>query len=209
MPAIRIVNRDAHPEILSILQRADGVEYAVKVTDGKNPRGYDLVKVLVGNSGMTHATSAARSRIAPGAAVDLVKQYVRETEGLHGTPPRARMGRHLMVPATWSGASLGSSEEAPEMAFQQASNDGRRHLLKAAAQARRGDCGQAVENLAIGANRIGSALTHGASLRAWPEPTKSLMTAQRAAVADVARFCRLTPSGLSGAASRRRSRKQR
>lgn len=98
---------------------------------------------------------------------------------------------------------LGADDRDHAVAFEQARRDGHRYLLRATGAARQGDCSKAIDALAVGSNRIGSALTHGVGLQAWPEPTKSLMTAQRAAVADVARFCQLAPKGLGGAAARR------
>lgn len=105
--------------------------------------------------------------------------------------------------------ALGDSASEREHEFQQASTDGRRILLKAAAQARRGECAQAISNLAVGANRIGSALAHSIGLRSYPEPQKSLLTAQRSGAEIVTRFCKpapCPPAALSGAARRRRSR---
>lgn len=204
MPAIRIINRDAYPEILSISQRVDGVQYSIKVPDAKNRLGYDLVTVLVSPSGMTHTKSASRSRITGDGALKIVKKYVRDTQGLQGTASRTRTGRHSMVPPSWS---LGSSDNEHEQALRQDTRDGHRLLLKAAAQARRGECGRAVESLAIGANRIGSAMSHGAGLRPWPEPQQSLIRAQKTAVAEVARFCKLAPGGLDGTPRRRRRRR--
>ncbi len=96
---------------------------------------------------------------------------------------------------------LGAPDAEHEREYRQASNDGRRYLLKAAAQARRGDCGQAIQSLATGANRIGSALTHGTGIRPWPEVHKGLLTAQRSAVEIVARSCKLPSSTLSGTRS--------
>ena len=82
MPPIRIENRAAYPEILAISSRADGVNYQIKVPYAKSPRGYDLVNVLVGPSGMTHTTSANRSRITPHTAAKIVEKYRKAQGGL-------------------------------------------------------------------------------------------------------------------------------
>lgn len=98
-----------------------------------------------------------------------------------------------MLPPSWgrsrSHPELGASDAEHSDAYATAIRDGRRYLLRATAMARRGDCGQAIEALAIGANRIGSAVTHGTGVRPWDEAVKGPLSSQRSAIEDVARFC--------------------
>jgi len=74
-----IQRREEFPEILAISMRADGTNYNVKVPDPKNPRGYDLVDVLILHNGMRSIKSASRSRTTPDRAVRIVKKYLEAT----------------------------------------------------------------------------------------------------------------------------------
>ena len=74
-----IQRREEFPEILAISMRVDGTNYNVKVPDPKNPRGYDLVDVLILHNGMRSIKSASRSRTTPDRAVRIVKKYLEAT----------------------------------------------------------------------------------------------------------------------------------
>jgi len=194
MAAVRIEHRADFPEILAITSTADGTRYAVKVTDAKSRRGYDLVNVTYHANGLRSSTSANRSRITPFTAGKIIERYQDALAVPKGAGTRASLKgaqRRSMIPAHWPSRDLGAPADEHESGFQQDARDGHRYFLRAAAKARRGECNAAVHDLATGAQRIGSALAHGRGLRAWPEPTKSLVTTQQRAVDDVARFCKL------------------
>lgn len=71
-----IRSREEFPEILAISMRVDGTNYQVKVPDPKNKRGYDLVDVLIHDSGLRSIKSASRSRTTPERASRIVSKYL-------------------------------------------------------------------------------------------------------------------------------------
>lgn len=62
--------------IIGIGKRPEGTNYLVKVPDTKNPRGYDLVDVLVHDNGARSIKSTARSTTTPFHAGRAVTAYL-------------------------------------------------------------------------------------------------------------------------------------
>lgn len=70
-------SRDPVMEIIHTNRRyPGGVEYTVKVPDAKIRRGYDLVRVVVHDSGLISTRSANNSRTTPSRASDFVKRHI-------------------------------------------------------------------------------------------------------------------------------------
>jgi len=95
-------------EIISTSRRPEGTNYAVRVPDPKNKRGYDLVDVLMHHNGAISTNSASRSRTTASPAIRFVKKHIEE-HGSFRRDPEATP--HFTVSKTYEIVTPESAEE--------------------------------------------------------------------------------------------------